>query len=732
MFQDPRSSKSGSEWAIPQQSKLRYTQIFNQHDRNRTGFLTGLQCRNILLQSNLPQNILAQIWDLSDIDSDGQLTREEFLLAMHLTDFVKSGNKLPAELPADLIPPSYRRTRSISVASVVSSGSVSSSAAVDDAAGIDGTESVGSASSAKSVLGNNTFEDKRRENFEKGQAELERRRLQLLEQQRHEQEARQRKDREEAEKREKLRSEAEKKRLEELNRLQEKNRMLEAEKEEQKRQQLDKREQARRELERQRMAELETLRQQELLVQSQTAQEAMVHLRTQKQSLTQDMERLNEQYDNIRGSLNSTRMLVSDKKSKIDNMRSDRDTKMGLITSLRAQIKALVDRMAFLEKEETNLVAIARDLNLVPNSTQTELDLQAIQAKQASVQQMKDKINELINEKEMKAKDLESNKIILKETVVKLQAQTDAATEAYKVYQETMERAKVLREEYVKQSKIQAQDPDAIWNTKSGEDSWGNSDQVVKPAQFSKPGVNKTGITYKALYAFEARNIDELTINPGDIIAAVDTLTEPGWLSGELNGKTGWFPEAYVEKLNDDKLPIQDPFGQPIATKDAQQTGAEAFGFDSFSQTVDNLSFSNIKQSKGSAAGQISADPNKRQDSNATSNSDPSPSSAATTVVEAGLASDFKQSLPQSSMDDMREVFDKINLNDEFCLTLYPFESTETGDLAFTSDEYIKILKKEGDWWTGEIIGNPARLGMFPSNYVKPIEASEVLVSDFL
>ncbi len=23
---------------------------------------------------------------------------------------------------------------------------------------------------------------------------------------------------------------------------------------------------------------------------------------------------------------------------------------------------------------------------------------------------------------------------------------------------------------------------------------------------------------------------------------------EPGWLGGELNGKVGWFPEAYVER----------------------------------------------------------------------------------------------------------------------------------------------------------------------------------------
>lgn len=50
-----------------------------------------------------------------------------------------------------------------------------------------------------------TFEDKRKENFEKGQAELDRRRKALLEIQRKEQEERERKEREEREKQEKIR-----------------------------------------------------------------------------------------------------------------------------------------------------------------------------------------------------------------------------------------------------------------------------------------------------------------------------------------------------------------------------------------------------------------------------------------------------------------------------------------------------------------------------------------------
>lgn len=53
-------------------------------------------------------------------------------------------------------------------------------------------------------MGHATFEDKRRENFEKGQAELERRRQIILEQQRREQQERERKEREEMQRREKV------------------------------------------------------------------------------------------------------------------------------------------------------------------------------------------------------------------------------------------------------------------------------------------------------------------------------------------------------------------------------------------------------------------------------------------------------------------------------------------------------------------------------------------------
>lgn len=55
-------SPQATEWAVPHQTKLKYTQLFNTWDRTRSGFLSGPQARNIMVQSQLPQAILAQIW----------------------------------------------------------------------------------------------------------------------------------------------------------------------------------------------------------------------------------------------------------------------------------------------------------------------------------------------------------------------------------------------------------------------------------------------------------------------------------------------------------------------------------------------------------------------------------------------------------------------------------------------------------------------------------------------
>ena len=61
---------------------------------------------------------------------------------------------------------------------------------------------------------------------------------------------------------------------------------------------------------------------------------------------------------------------------------------------------------------------------------------------------------------------------------------------------------------------------------------------------------------------------------------------------------------------------------------------------------------------------------------------------------------------------------------EEYYVTLYPFESQEPGDLGFDSGELVKVVKKEGEWWTGDI---GTRSGVFPSNYVRQAEPNELV-----
>ena len=108
-------SQSSGDWAISQQEKTQFDNLFAKVDVDNRGFVTGDQAVGFFSNSKLPEEDLAQIWDLADINSEGQLNRDEFAVAMHLIR-QQLGQKnltrktpLPQSLPANLVPPSMRR-----------------------------------------------------------------------------------------------------------------------------------------------------------------------------------------------------------------------------------------------------------------------------------------------------------------------------------------------------------------------------------------------------------------------------------------------------------------------------------------------------------------------------------------------------------------------------------------------------------------------------------------------
>ncbi len=106
-------SQTNEQWAVTQQDKSQFDQIFATVDPQNRGFITGEQAVGFFSNSRLPEEALAQIWDLADINSKGQLNRDEFAVAMYLIRQQRSKTSgrevLPQSLPPNLIPPSMRR-----------------------------------------------------------------------------------------------------------------------------------------------------------------------------------------------------------------------------------------------------------------------------------------------------------------------------------------------------------------------------------------------------------------------------------------------------------------------------------------------------------------------------------------------------------------------------------------------------------------------------------------------
>jgi epidermal growth factor receptor substrate 15 len=110
----PLSAQStGDGWAISPADKARFDQIFSGLDKSNRGFITGDQAVDFFGNARLPEESLAQIWDLADINSEGRLNRDEFAVAMYLIRQqrgTKEGRgNLPATLPPALVPPMMRK-----------------------------------------------------------------------------------------------------------------------------------------------------------------------------------------------------------------------------------------------------------------------------------------------------------------------------------------------------------------------------------------------------------------------------------------------------------------------------------------------------------------------------------------------------------------------------------------------------------------------------------------------
>ncbi|NXO80539.1 EP15R factor, partial [Sitta europaea] len=101
-------SSTETHWAVRVEEKAKFDGIFESL-LPVNGLLSGDQVKPVLMNSKLPLDILGRVWDLSDIDKDGHLDKDEFAVAMHLVYRALEKESVPSQLPPSLIPPSKRK-----------------------------------------------------------------------------------------------------------------------------------------------------------------------------------------------------------------------------------------------------------------------------------------------------------------------------------------------------------------------------------------------------------------------------------------------------------------------------------------------------------------------------------------------------------------------------------------------------------------------------------------------
>ncbi|CAM9520567.1 unnamed protein product [Choristocarpus tenellus] len=104
----PSVKVAEASWGVSLESMEESDTQMAVHGPDSLGRLSPQGAKQALLATGAGEADLRRIWELSDIDKDGFLDRDEFALAWFLSKKSAAGNPPPPVLPPDLIPPSKR------------------------------------------------------------------------------------------------------------------------------------------------------------------------------------------------------------------------------------------------------------------------------------------------------------------------------------------------------------------------------------------------------------------------------------------------------------------------------------------------------------------------------------------------------------------------------------------------------------------------------------------------
>ncbi|XP_069829177.1 intersectin-2 isoform X4 [Dendropsophus ebraccatus] len=287
-----------------------------------------------------------------------------------------------------------------------------------------------------------TFEERRKENMERGNLELEKRRQVILEQQQREAERKAQKEREEHERRERERQELERKKQLEMERRLEQQRELERQREEEKRKEIERREAAKQELERQRQQELERIRRQELYNKRNREQEEIVKLKSKKKSLQLELEALEEKHQQITLKVQDVRGRKQMKKNELNAIDTKCDLGVIEIKQLQQQLQEYQNKLSGLLPEKQALNEKIKQLQMTKSPGSTSSSLLGAQKKNAEkdglCQRLREQLDALEKETSSKLSEMDTFNKQLKELRDSYNSQQAALHQLQKIKQDKL------------------------------------------------------------------------------------------------------------------------------------------------------------------------------------------------------------------------------------------------------------------------------------------------------
>ncbi|KAL3108428.1 hypothetical protein niasHT_015350 [Heterodera trifolii] len=772
--------KELGDWSLPQPLKLRFSQKFNQLDKSRVGLLTGQQARGVLGESQLPTNILAQIWTMSDVNKDGCLGIEEFCTAMFLIEMVKAGYALPSKLPNELH--SFcNRSKTVSPSTM----------ATEDDPSAPPPQKPGHGQFR-------TFEDKRKDNLDKGQAELERRRRILREEEERRRAEIERREREEAERKEHERQELERRREAEME--EERQRELEREREraEQEQRLKARREEIRERMEQERIRELEKIRIRDLGNQLQAETEKSTQIQQRQHTMAFQLQALEERSQQLNGEITEARDSILEITQEIERMRGQRDQKLAKINELERNNKELaVQCERFSHENLQHQSEVQRQLARTHEISEIRAEIvqlnDQIQQGENEIQTIAIRSHnqeKLVDEKrpswEESCKNIQLARNLFTELLVRYNKGRSDAGALYELppdaktlpfghgtanAQPTRTFSASFDDDFKPNIStavdLNVQQKSVEKTSAVGDIEVKNNAIVQNGSQLSKESVSTvpneqqhgqvTGqvktVKYKALFEFNARSGDELSIQPGDLILVFEGhQSEPGWLAGQIRDKVGWFPASFAEPLSAAAAgPLLkrggslagSPSGEPLAIireeceppptgqiRPTEQRRENAFDTDFTAAFTKSVSFTDAATIGKAAVAMTKSNSMSASPSVSVALYDLPPADTETVAkltnnIPSPTATIEPYSVPLYELppDNDKMPSSKASVADSVVLSvgvaLYQWKARNEQEMTFGRGDLIEVLEQSEMRWRGRLQKNRQITGWFPKSYIK-------------